>query len=64
LARNLFGTVDESATAIDIVADYVRHAANQLARQPGDELLTGDLRFPTPSHSISPPVSAERTAAS
>ena len=64
LARNLFGTIAESAPVIDIVADYVRRTANQLAGQPGDELLDGDLRFPTPSPGISTPVSAERTAAS
>jgi cytochrome b pre-mRNA-processing protein 3 len=64
LARNLFGTV-ESAPAIDMVADYVRCAANQLARQPTDELLKGELCFPTPGPGMSTtPVPAERAAAS
>lgn len=49
LGRNLFGTVGELAPAINIVGDYVRRAASQLARQPGDELLDGDVRFPPPN---------------
>lgn len=58
LARNLFGTVGESALAIDPVGDYVRRAASLLARQPGDELLHGDVRFPPPSLGASTPISA------
>lgn len=48
LARNLFGTVGESAAAIEPMVDYVRRAASQLAGQSAAELLDGDVRFPPP----------------
>jgi cytochrome b pre-mRNA-processing protein 3 len=58
LARNLFGTVSESTSATDTVGDYVRCAVSHLERQPGDELLEGDVRFPAlglgASMSVSP----------
>lgn len=49
LMRNLFGTVRESAGAIDATVDYVRRATSELARQGAAELLLGGVDFPAPS---------------
>jgi cytochrome b pre-mRNA-processing protein 3 len=46
LARNVFGTVCQSAEMIDRMGDYLRCAANQLAQQPAPELFKGDVWFP------------------
>ena len=48
LARNVFGTVGESAPTIEPLVDYVRRAARLLAQQSAAELLAGDPRFPPP----------------
>jgi cytochrome b pre-mRNA-processing protein 3 len=48
LARNLYGTVGESARVSSAVADYVRSAAALLAHQSLAELLDGDVGFPPP----------------
>lgn len=45
LARNVFGTVAETAAPIDAMADYVRNAADRLAGQPATELLAGKVGF-------------------
>ncbi len=59
LARNLFGTVGESAATTDPIVDYVRCAASQLARQSATELLDGSVRFPLPGVGRSSAASAE-----
>lgn len=46
LARNLFGTAGESASAAAAAGRYVRRAAHQLAQQATVELLEGEVRFP------------------
>jgi cytochrome b pre-mRNA-processing protein 3 len=48
LARNVFGTVGESAPTIEPLVDYVRRAARLLAQQSAAELLAGDPGFPLP----------------
>jgi cytochrome b pre-mRNA-processing protein 3 len=54
LARNLFGTVRASEPGtgampgIGAMAEYVRGAARELARQPAAGLLRGRVRFPDP----------------
>ena len=48
LARNLFGTVAESAGTIDETVDYMHRAVSRLAQQPATELFAGDLQFPLP----------------
>jgi cytochrome b pre-mRNA-processing protein 3 len=53
IARNLFGTVRESAVGIEAIVEYMRRAAGQLARQSGDDLSAGNLHFPTPAHAAS-----------
>jgi len=62
LARNLFGTVGESAATTDPIVDYVRCAASQLARQSATELLDGSVRFPLPGVARSSAASAELAA--
>jgi len=49
LARNLFGTVGESAGSLAAMVDYTRSAALQLADQSAVELIDGYVRFPAPS---------------
>lgn len=48
LARNLFGTVEAPAGAIAAMVYYVHGAVRQLAQQPTDDLLAGELSFPDP----------------
>jgi cytochrome b pre-mRNA-processing protein 3 len=48
LARNLYGTVRESAPGTSAVTDYVRRAVAELAGQGAAELLCGRVRFPDP----------------
>ena len=59
LARNLFGTVGESAGSLAAMVDYTRSAAAQLADQSAVELIDGYVRFPTPGRSGSSGVLAE-----
>ena len=59
LARNLFGTVDESTAAITAMVDYMHCAAERLADQPATELLDGDVRFPSPAGGGADAVAAE-----
>jgi cytochrome b pre-mRNA-processing protein 3 len=49
LARNLFGTVDESAGDKAAMTGYVRRAAGELARQTAADLLAGKIGFPDPA---------------
>ena len=46
LARNLFGTIDESAGSLAAMVDYTRSAAAQLADQSALDLIDGYVRFP------------------
>ena len=48
LARNLYGTMRESAPRIEAMTAYVRRAVGELARQAAAELLRGEVRFPDP----------------
>ena len=59
LARNLFGTVGESAVSPAAMVDYTRSAAAQLADQSAVELIDGYVRFPAPGRSGSSGVLAE-----
>jgi cytochrome b pre-mRNA-processing protein 3 len=59
LARNLFGTVGESAGSLAAMVDYTRSAAAQLADQSVVELIDGCVRFPAPGWSGSSGVLAE-----
>jgi cytochrome b pre-mRNA-processing protein 3 len=59
VARNLFGTVDESAETAPAMVDYIRFAAGQLARQSAAELLDGKIGFPPPRRDRSSAVPAE-----
>jgi cytochrome b pre-mRNA-processing protein 3 len=49
VARNLFGTVRESGVGIEAMVEYMRRAADRLARQSGADLALGDLHFPPPA---------------
>ena len=59
LARNLFGTVGESAGSLAAIVDYTRSTAAQLADQSAVELIDGCVRFPAPVRSGSSDVLAE-----
>jgi cytochrome b pre-mRNA-processing protein 3 len=59
LARNLFGTVAESAGSLAAMVDYTRSAAAQLAGQSALELIDGYVRFPAPGQSGSSGVRGE-----
>jgi cytochrome b pre-mRNA-processing protein 3 len=59
LARNLFGTVGESAGSLAAMVDYTRSAAAQLADQSVVELIDGCVRFPAPGWRGSSGVLAE-----
>jgi cytochrome b pre-mRNA-processing protein 3 len=59
LARNLFGTVGESAGSLAAMVDYTRSAAAQLADQSALDLIDGYVRFPAPGRSRSSGVLAE-----
>jgi cytochrome b pre-mRNA-processing protein 3 len=48
LARNLFGTVSESARFAELVADHVRSTVRELRRQSAAELLAGRILFEAP----------------
>jgi cytochrome b pre-mRNA-processing protein 3 len=50
LARNLYGTVSESAPFIGAMALYVRDSVEELRRQPATELFAGRVLFEAPSH--------------
>lgn len=50
VARNILGTVGESAGAAPALVDYIRSAASRLARQSAAELLDGKIDFPPPGH--------------
>lgn len=59
LARNLFGTIGESAGSLAAMVDYTRSAAAHLADQSAVELIDGYVRFPTPGRSGSSAVLAK-----
>jgi cytochrome b pre-mRNA-processing protein 3 len=59
LARNVFGTTGQSATASTALAGWVRCAATALATQRFEELCAGAIRFPPPSVVPSPVAAAE-----
>jgi cytochrome b pre-mRNA-processing protein 3 len=48
LARNLYGTMRESAPETAAMVEYVRRTVAELAGQPAAELLSGRIRFPVP----------------
>jgi cytochrome b pre-mRNA-processing protein 3 len=50
VARNLFGTIGESAGATSAVANYIRCAARVLACQSVTGLLDGEVHFPRPAN--------------
>jgi cytochrome b pre-mRNA-processing protein 3 len=49
LARNLFGTVYQSAPSAGAMAHYIRSTVGQLYRQPAAELLAGHVAFAVPA---------------
>ncbi len=55
LARNVFGTVSESARFAGFMAHYVRNTVRELRRQSAPELLAGRILFEAPPdlHAIS-----------
>jgi cytochrome b pre-mRNA-processing protein 3 len=56
LARNVFGTVSESASAADSMAAYVRCAVQALRSQSASDLLGGNISFEVaPAPSRNPP---------
>jgi cytochrome b pre-mRNA-processing protein 3 len=48
LARNLFGTVQAAAPALDAMAGYVRGEARRLREEPTARLLAGEVSFGGP----------------
>ena len=49
LARNLYRSSPPPLPILDLMADYVREAADQLDRSELTSLLTGQVAFPTPT---------------
>lgn len=48
VSRNVFREDGPARDACDGLAGYIRRQADQLARQPGDRLLAGEVRFTPP----------------